>query len=138
MKVYDIRRKNLAALVKDVFGKNQAKLAVAIGVKQPQVNRWLSTSSASPRRISETSARHIEARLGLPHNGLDDPNSYMGSAKPSPSKALEDFQTALELSDHSERSILLSTISTIINTHKKDERTPGLPLISDQGSGDDS
>lgn len=44
-------------------------------------------------------------------------------------QALDDFRLALNIADHSERSILLSTISTIINTHKKNERNVELPVI---------
>lgn len=43
--------------------------------------------------------------------------------------ATDDFRAALGLADSSERSILLSTIRTIINTHKKDERKTELPVI---------
>ena len=57
---------------------------------------------------------------------------WLETGQDSLGKALDDFQMALNLADHSERSILLSTISTIINTHKKDERAEELPVIIDR------
>lgn len=119
--VYAIRQRNLAALVESMFAGNQAKLASAIGAKQPQVNRWLSTSTASPRKISEESARQIEAKLGLRENGLDDPNGCVSDGAAQPNPVFDDVRWILEHGRPNEISIFMATIEAIKSAHKNQD-----------------
>lgn len=119
--VYAIRQKNLAALVNTLFDGNQARLGTAIGVKQPQVNRWLSNSTASPRKISESSARQIEIKLGLPKGGLDETGGV--ALRPIQRKAIDDFFWIMENGEEKEKSILLATVDAIKSAYKEDSST---------------
>lgn len=71
MDVYETRRRNLQNLVKTRFSNSQADLADAVGIKPPQVNRWLSKTTSDPRKISERSARQIETALNISPGWLD-------------------------------------------------------------------
>lgn len=82
------------------------------------------------RAFGEKAARRMETLCSWPAGFLD--GGYTNQLQSSPNhntKALEDFQAAMNVGDELERNILLSTISTIINSHKKDERTTELPVI---------
>lgn len=62
MDIYQARRTNLLRLIDDDFGGSQTAFAAAVGLKPPQVNRWVSETASEKRRITEGSARHIEER----------------------------------------------------------------------------
>jgi DNA-binding transcriptional regulator YdaS (Cro superfamily) len=83
----EIRRQNLARLIASRFGGNQTHFARALGVKPPQVNRWVSTTAADPRSISEQSARAVEAACGLPPGWLDGPGASVVDQQPRMTKA---------------------------------------------------
>lgn len=71
MDTYQARRQNLIALIADEFAGNQTAFAVKVGVKAPQVNRWVSDTASDKRRINEDSARRIEDACGKEHGWLD-------------------------------------------------------------------
>ena len=71
MDTYAARRKGLIHLIATEYGGNQTTFADHIGVKPPQVNRWVSGTASETRRITEDSARRIEERCGKPTGWLD-------------------------------------------------------------------
>lgn len=67
--IQEIRRSNLAKVLSERFGGNQAALARAAGKKAPLFNDVLSTP---PRKgFGENLARSLEARLELPPGYFD-------------------------------------------------------------------
>lgn len=71
MKIFETRRQRLKKIIADDFNGNQAEFSRKTGIKAPQINRWLSTSAADPRNITEKSARKIEQGTGKPSGWLD-------------------------------------------------------------------
>lgn len=71
MDTYESRRANLQMLIDREFGGNQAALATVLGLKPPQVNRWLSSTAKDTRKITEESARRIERACGKEDGWLD-------------------------------------------------------------------
>lgn len=71
MDIYQARRTNLLRLIDEDFGGNQTAFAAVVGLKPPQVNRWVSETASEKRRITEDSARHIEERCHKPAGWLD-------------------------------------------------------------------
>ncbi|MCY1397232.1 putative HTH-type transcriptional regulator [compost metagenome] len=73
MDIYDIRRKNLRALMKSRFNGKQALLAAALERPANYISRCLSSSPnpASRKNIGEEFARDIEDRLKLRRHQLD-------------------------------------------------------------------
>lgn len=128
MDVYITRRNNLAALVNSMFDGNQAKLGAKIGVKQPQVNRWLSTSTASPRKISETSARHIEAKLGLPKGVLDDQRGCSNIVRPTQRKVVDEFFWLMENGDDTAKQTIAFIVDSLMTQAKSKNEKPSVEL----------
>lgn len=112
--IYATRQKNLAALVNTMADGNQAKLGSLIGVKQPQMNRWLSNSTASPRKISETSARHIEAKLGLPKGAMDDQRGCLNVVRPVQRKVIDNFFWLMENGDDTAKQTLAVIVDSLM------------------------
>lgn len=77
MDIYEIRRARLQALIAQRCAGNQATLSSKTGIKAPQINRWLSSGTKDPRRITETSARNIEHKMGLPSGWMDQIDDYL-------------------------------------------------------------
>ncbi|GHB30734.1 S24 family peptidase [Salinicola rhizosphaerae] len=71
MDIYEIRRRNLQALVNERFGGKKARLADAIDRQSSYISRCLSSGSHR-KRIGEEFARHTEASLGLVKGWLDE------------------------------------------------------------------
>lgn len=72
MDIFETRRERLRLLIDTRFGRVTKRCADALGMPPPQLHRWLSLTTSSPRRIEEESARSIEAKLGLSERWLDD------------------------------------------------------------------
>lgn len=71
MDIYAHRRRHLKSLIDTEFNGSQKEFAEYIGVKAPQVSRWLSGTTSDARNISEASARAIEAKCAKPAGWLD-------------------------------------------------------------------
>lgn len=72
MDIYENRRLRLRQAIEKRFKGNVKRCAEHMGMKPPQLHRWLSTTSKDRRRIEWDSARNIEERLGLSERWLDD------------------------------------------------------------------
>lgn len=73
MKVSDIRRANVTALIRDRFHDSVAEFARAIERDDAQVWALVNESAPTARNIGERLARHIENQLRLDPNTLDVP-----------------------------------------------------------------
>lgn len=72
MDVKTARMLNLRNIIATEFGGNAGACADRLGIKRPQMSRWItSNEEARKRGISEDSARTIEQKLGKPHGSLD-------------------------------------------------------------------
>lgn len=65
------RLKNLRALIDSRFDGVAGRCADAVGVKRPQMSRWVTENSEVRQGIAEDSARQIEAKLGIERGSLD-------------------------------------------------------------------
>lgn len=71
MDVKTARLSNLRTIIANDFGGNAGKCADELGIKRPQIHRWVTINDAARQGISEESARSIEAKLGKPHGLMD-------------------------------------------------------------------
>ena len=69
------RHRKALELVRTRFNGVIAHFAAAIDKPPSQVRTWLFPDSAGGRRMGEKMARHIEAKLGLPHDWMDEGNA---------------------------------------------------------------
>lgn len=85
MDLYEIRRKNLRALMKSRFNGKQALLAAALDRPANYISRCLSSSlnPASRKNIGEEFARDIEGRLGLEKYQMDSADLRAAEAAPA-------------------------------------------------------
>jgi len=65
------RFQNLRWLISTRFGGNAGQCADFLGMKRPQMSRWVTDNEASRQGISEESAREMESKLGLRPRSLD-------------------------------------------------------------------
>lgn len=90
MDIFDTRRAQLRRLIKEVSDGNQAAFAKETGIKAPQINRWLSSTAAESRNITEPSARSIEKKAGKTEGWLDQkPPSATLACEPEPPTYIE-------------------------------------------------
>lgn len=82
MDIFETRRRRLEVLIREVSGGNQAEFAGLMSIKAPQINRWLSTTAADRRNITEPSARKIEEKAGKSKGWLDVDNYDIGQLQP--------------------------------------------------------
>lgn len=118
MDTYQARRQNLIGLIEAEFAGNQTAFAAKVGVKPPQVNRWVSDTASDKRRINEDSARRIEDACGKDHGWLD----YVDLVPPDP-KALppvaDDFALVLKawgVADEANRAVVIAWAKAILAT----------------------
>jgi hypothetical protein len=67
MESTQVRHRKLRELIDSRHEGNQAKFCAAVGISRSQVGQWL----GGYRNMSDTSAREIEAKLGLPRLWID-------------------------------------------------------------------
>lgn len=65
------RFQNLRWLISTRFGGNAGQCADFLGMKRPQMSRWVTDNEVTRQGVSEESAREIERKLGLPRGSLD-------------------------------------------------------------------
>lgn len=65
------RRMQLLLVIEDMFDGESGQCADKLGVKRPQLSRWITANEDARQGISEDSARSIEDKLGLPRLWLD-------------------------------------------------------------------
>lgn len=79
MKVFAVRVRNIATIIKEQFDGNQAAFSRTVGKKADYVSRWF-TAKDGKKRLGEEVAREIEVKLGLPYGFLDiDPDAEPSS-----------------------------------------------------------
>lgn len=72
MDVKTIRLKNLRRIIDERFNGVAGQCADALGMKRPQMSRWVTANQKSRQGIAEESAREIERKLGYPMGYLDE------------------------------------------------------------------
>jgi len=98
--IYDIRRKNLSALIQSKYENNRSLFARSVDKNVNTINLYLTMNESLRRNIGERNARDLERMASLPTGWLDDPASaspgmsmvtsidrITGSAKDSPDPA---------------------------------------------------
>ena len=90
MDVKTVRLLHLRAYIEKDFGGNASQCADALGIKRPQLSRWITENDAARQGISEDSARAIEARLGKPHGAMDRMPEGLDTQK-SDAEVIEEF-----------------------------------------------
>jgi SOS-response transcriptional repressor LexA len=76
--IYDIRRGNLAALLRVRFQGQQVQFAELMGYEPSMVSRLLSKNAKTRQNIGSKLARKIEAKMGLVENWLDGHGAASG------------------------------------------------------------
>lgn len=128
MTISDIRKANLGALISE-YGSLRALAEKLEHSSTAQISQWKQgapdSKTGKPRTINNSSARKIEIKCGKPVGWMD----VLHNTEDGMSQATQAFQTALSVGSEGECKILIDAINTIINTHKKDERTTELPVL---------
>lgn len=128
MTISDIRKANLGALISE-YGSLRALAEKLDHASTAQISQWKQSAPDSktgkPRTINNASARKIEIKCGKPVGWMD----VLHTKEDATSQATQAFQAALAVGSETECKILLDAINTIVNTHKRDERTTELPVI---------
>lgn len=65
MDVKAIRLRKLRELIETKFDGNAGQCADALGIKRPQMSRWVTSNPETRQGIAEESARAIEKKIGL-------------------------------------------------------------------------
>lgn len=81
------RRLQLIQIIEDMFNGESGQCADKLGVKRPQLSRWITANEDARQGISEDSARSIEDKLDLPRLWLDG----LSESNP-PESAVADFE----------------------------------------------
>ncbi len=119
MDIYQARRTNLLRLINDDFGGNQTAFAVVVGVKPPQVNRWVSETASEKRRITEDSARRIEEKCHKSVGWLDAADlvarENLPPPAPAPVEGLDYVVGAWNTADDLDRAVALAWAKVIIS-----------------------
>lgn len=119
MDIYQARRTNLLRLIDDDFGGNQTAFAVAVGLKPPQVNRWVSETASEKRRITEDSARHIEERCHKPAGWLDAADlverEKLPATVPAPAEGFGYVAKAWEAATDLDRAVVLAWATALLS-----------------------
>lgn len=118
MDTYQARRANLLRLINDDFDGNQTALAAAVGVKPPQVNRWVSETASEKRRITEDSARHIEEKCRKPLGWLDIADLVEHEShteqRPAPVTGWDSVVAAWAIANELERAVALAWAKALL------------------------
>lgn len=80
MDISEIRRINLATILRDHYHNNQAELARKIGVSPNNISRYFSDSADYGRSISDKAARDVEAATGLSYGWMDSSLNVLGQS----------------------------------------------------------
>ena len=119
MDIYQARRINLLRLIDEDFGGNQTVFAAVVGLKPPQVNRWVSETASEKRRITADSARHIEERCHKPAGWLDAADlverEKPPATVPTPAEGLEYVAKAWEATTDLDRAVALAWARAILS-----------------------
>jgi hypothetical protein len=121
MDIYQIRRQNLIALIEREYSGNQTTFAQTIGIKPPQINRWLSETAGEKRRINENSARRIEEKSGKPAGWLDVAD-LIGTSKAPGAVNGGMFQLvtqAWKLADDLEKAVMIAWAHAVISKNER-------------------
>lgn len=95
MKTSDIRRANLALILKTRFDGNKSALGRAVDRQAGYVAGML-PDSKSARSFGEANARDFEQKLGLPRGWLDQPHDAASSEHANVKPALQPYREARE------------------------------------------
>lgn len=76
MNAKEQRLSRLRQLIADQFDGKAGQCADALGIKRPQMSRWVTTNDSARQGIAEESARYIEKKLGMPKGWLDGVGDY--------------------------------------------------------------
>src|SRR3990167_8033990 len=125
-RIYEIRRRRLAALVDTRFGGKQSAFAEKIDRSPNYVSRMLSRSkdNARRKRIGEDLARYIEDACKIEHRTLDEPFDEIRDAPaeqlglsltPTAKQIARDFDELPELAQMYVASIVSNVITLMRN-----------------------
>ena len=117
MDTYQARRANLLRLIDEDFDGNQTAFAAAVGVKPPQVNRWVSETASEKRRITEDSARRIEEKCHKESCWLDIIDLVPPEHKaqpPAPVTGWDSVVAAWHIANELERAVALAWAKALL------------------------
>lgn len=127
MNVKEVRKIKLQRLIDHRFGGVAARLASALEMKPPQLNRWLSGGQG----ISEESARSMEKKLSLASGWMDrlpeslkESASIVGRIQPAPDPIIAQVVAMMEKTDATGRAMALGAVITALSGYTPAKANP--------------
>lgn len=127
MNVKEVRKIKLQRLIDHRFGGVAARLAAALEMKPPQLNRWLTGGQG----ISEESARSMERKLSLAGGWMDrlpeslkDSPAVAGRIQPAQDPIIAQVVAILEKTDATGRAMALGAVITALNGYTPAKANP--------------
>lgn len=130
MDVKTARLLNLRNIIESDFDGNAGKCADALGIKRPQLHRWITTNDEARQGISEDSARAIESKLGKDAGSLDAlPDGTISTD--SDAQVIAEFAWIFHNATEEGRTFLCNAIKAAAKAYLKEERrTADLRVVS--------
>ncbi len=129
MDVKTARLLNLRNIVETDFGGNAGKCADALGIKRPQIHRWITSNDKARQGISEESARAIEAKLGKSHGSLDSLLDGVVTSE-NDAKVVAEFAWIFSNATDEGRTFLCNAIKAAAKAFlREDRRTTTLHVV---------
>lgn len=121
MDVKTARLLNLRNIIETDFGGNAGKCADTLGIKRPQIHRWVTANEEARQGISEESARAIEEKLKKPSGYLDAlPDGLVKSDDDA--KVIAEFAWIFHNATDEGRAFLCNAIKAASKTFLREER----------------
>lgn len=118
MHVKTARMLNLRNIIESDFKGNAGACADVLGMKRPQIHRWITPNPEARQGISEESARAIEQKLGKPPGALDAlPDGLITSDNDS--KVISEFAWIYHNATEEGRAFLCNAIKAASKTFLK-------------------
>lgn len=122
MDVKTARMLNLRHIIATEFDGVAGHCADKLGIKRPQIHRWITPKEDSRQGISEESARMIEAKLGKPTGSLDTLPHGLEATSDEDAKVIAEFAWIYHNATDEGREYLCKTIRAVSKAFLKEER----------------
>lgn len=125
---------NLRQLIRIRFNGNAGKCADALGIKRPQMSRWVTENESARQGIAEESARSIEKKLGLRRGSMDGhPELLEEQDAAGHREAVERFSWIYASATDKGRELLDTAMKHVSGMYiKEDRRQEAIPVVKDR------
>lgn len=118
MDVKQTRLLRLRQIINDRFGGVAGQCADHLGMKRPQLSRWITKNEEARQGISDESAREIEEKLGYPRWWMDNhaedkaqqqPGNYNANRYTAMNQEERDLLDGFRVAGHERREDMLES-----------------------------